>query len=196
MNMGDLNSGDQLLKLGDAYATAISQYFKDVDVLFGPAYKGIPLACAAAMQYKVRFGGKAPKYCADRKEAKDHGDVGTLLGAKLKPGDRIVIVEDVTTSGKSISEVVPKIKAAQPEAQIVGLVVSFDRLERGTSPNKTALEEIAELYGIETHAVVSIKDVLRVQASRGLLTKKIAICFRDYYSKYGVEGVDVIPTPC
>ena len=191
MNLGDLNDGEQLVNLGSAYAEAIHASFKtDFDVIFGPAYKGIPLAVATAMQFNTMFHVNK-RYCADRKEEKDHGDGGKLLGAKLKDGDRIVIVEDVTTSGKSIEETMPKIKSAA-NVEVLGLFVSFDRMEYGHDETKTALEEVAEKYGIETHAIVSIADVLeRLQRLEKLTMDKKQL-FVDYYNQYGPKGGKVL----
>ena len=185
MNMGDLNTSEQLVTLGAAYAGALNDCFKNVDVVFGPAYKGIPLAAATAMQYNLIYK-KSVRYCADRKEVKDHGDGGALVGTKLKDGDRIVIIEDVTTSGKSISEVMPKIKAAA-DVKVVGLIVSFDRMEYGKDKSMTALDEIEAQYGIDAYSIVSIADVLQYAD----LPEKDFEKFRLYYKEYGVEGMSI-----
>ena len=145
MNAGLYNTGTQLIRLGKYYAQAIHEHYgDDFDVLFGPAYKGIPLSVATAMAYSTLYN-KDIKYCSNRKEIKDHGDKGILLGSSLKDGDRVVIIEDVTTSGKSIEETFPIIKA-QADIEIKGLVVSLNRMERGLSTDKTALDEIEEKY--------------------------------------------------
>lgn len=189
VNMGFLNSGADLNELGRAYATAAyEQWGRGIDIFFGPAYKGIALAVAATMWYNTLYRGEA-SYSADRKEAKDHGDVGGFVGATPYDGARIVITEDVTTSGKSISEVVPKIKAAAPNVEILGLIVSVNRMEYGKSPDKTALEEIAEEYGIKTIAITSIADVLKDTN----LPEEELQKFRDYYDQYGVAGRNVTP---
>ena len=129
MNAGGYVTGAQLLKLGEYYAKAIHEHYgDDFDVLFGPAYKGIPLSVAATIAYSKLYG-KELRYCSNRKEVKDHGDTGILLGSKLKDGDRVVIIEDVTTSGKSMEETVPIIRA-QADIEIKGLRVSVNRMER------------------------------------------------------------------
>ena len=152
MNAGAYVTGTQLRKLGEYYAKAIhDNYGLDFDVLFGPAYKGIPLSVAATMAISELYG-KDVRYCSNRKEAKDHGDTGILLGSRLKDGDRVVIIEDVTTSGKSIEETFPIIRA-QADVEIKGLIVSLNRCERGKG-EKSALEEIRELYGFPTAAIV------------------------------------------
>ena len=132
--------------MGEYYAKAIENKFGfDFDVLFGPAYKGIPLSVAAAMAIS-RIYNKDVKYCSNRKEVKDHGDKGILLGSPIADGDKVVIIEDVTTAGTSIGETLPILKA-QGEVDVLGLVVSVDRMERGQG-EKSALAEIEEKYGL------------------------------------------------
>ena len=128
------------------------------DVLFGPAYKGIPLSVATTMAYSELYG-KEIRYCSNRKEAKDHGDTGILLGSKLADGDKVVIIEDVTTSGKSMEETVPIIRA-QADIQIKGLMVSLNRMEVGKGGEKCALDEITDLYGFPARAIVSMDEVV------------------------------------
>ena len=142
MNAGGYVTGTQLKKLGEYYAKAIhAKYGDDFDVLFGPAYKGIPLAVVTAMALSELYG-KEVRYCSDRKEAKDHGaDKGNFLGAELQDGDRVIMIEDVTTSGKSMEETVPKVKGAA-DVTIVGLMVSLNRMEVGKGGVKCALDEV------------------------------------------------------
>ncbi|MBE5869918.1 MAG: orotate phosphoribosyltransferase [Lachnospiraceae bacterium] len=157
MNAGAYVTGSQLMKLGEYYAKAIHDHYgTDFDVLFGPAYKGIPLSVATVIAFSKLYG-KEIRYCSNRKEIKDHGDTGILLGSKLQDGDRVVIIEDVTTSGKSIEETFPIIKE-QADVEIRGLMVSLNRMERGKS-EKSALVEISELYGFPTAAIVSMAEV-------------------------------------
>ncbi len=160
MNAGAYVTGTQLRKLGEYYAKAIhDNYGLDFDILFGPAYKGIPLSVATTMAISELYG-KDIKYCSNRKEVKDHGDTGILLGSKIKDGDRVVIIEDVTTSGKSIEETFPIIKA-QADVEIKGLMVSLNRCERGKG-EKSALQEIQELYGFPANAIVSMEEVWNI----------------------------------
>ena len=144
MNAGAYVTGSQLKKLGEYYAKAIHEtYGDDFDVLFGPAYKGIPLGVVTAIAYSELYG-KEVRYCSDRKEAKDHGaDKGGFLGSSLKDGDRVVMIEDVTTSGKSMEETVPKVRGAA-DVEIVGLMVSLNRMEVGQGGKVSALDEIKE----------------------------------------------------
>lgn len=180
MNAGGYVTGWQLKKLGEFYARAIhDQYGEDFDVLFGPAYKGIPLAVTTAIAFSDLYG-KEVRYCSDRKEEKDHGaDKGSLLGTKLQDGDRVVMIEDVTTSGKSMEETVPKVRGAA-DVKIVGLMVSLDRHEKGKG-TKTALKEVSELYGFPTAAIVSMPEVIEyVQLDPGIRDRIDA-----YYKEYG-----------
>ena len=157
MNAGAYVTGTQLRKLGEYYAKAIKESFGlDFDVLFGPAYKGIPLSVATAMAISELYGVDV-RYASNRKEVKDHGDTGIMLGSSLKDGDRVVMIEDVTTSGKSIEETFPILKA-QGDVQIKGLVVSLNRMEKGKG-EKSALAEISELYGFPATAIVTIAEV-------------------------------------
>ena len=158
MNAGAYVTGSQLRKLGEYYAKAIyDNYGSDFDVLFGPAYKGIPLSVATTIAFSQLYS-KEIRYCSNRKEVKDHGDVGILLGSDLHDGDRVVIIEDVTTSGKSIEETFPILRA-QANVDVVGLMVSLNRQERGRA-QQNALAEIREIYGIETGAIVTMKEVV------------------------------------
>ena len=189
MNAGSYVTGTQLKRLGEFYARAIhDRYGEDFDVLFGTAYKGIPLSVAAAMAYSELYGREV-RYCSNRKEAKDHGDVGILLGSSLKDGDRVVIIEDVTTSGKSIEETYPIIMA-QADVRIRGLMVSLNRMEKGPGGTISALEEIREKYGFETGAIVTMQEVVQCLYNRPYKgqvyideARKNAI--DEYYKVYG-----------
>lgn len=190
MNAGAYVTGTQLRRLGEYYAKAIhDNYGLDFDVLFGPAYKGIPLAVATTMAISELYG-KDVRYCSNRKEAKDHGDTGILLGSKLRDGDRVVIIEDVTTSGKSIEETFPIIKA-QADVTVKGLMVSLNRMERGKG-EKSALAEVKDLYGFETAAIVSMKDVVEYlynQERNGkiIIDDAMNASIEAYYAQYGAK---------
>lgn len=190
MNAGAYVTGSQLRKLGQFYATAIhDNYGTDFDVLFGPAYKGIPLAVATTIAFSELYG-RDIKYCSNRKEIKDHGDVGILLGSDLNDGDRVVIIEDVTTSGKSIEETFPILKG-QANVDVVGLMVSLNRQERGKT-QKNALAEIREVYGIETGAIVTMEEVVeylynRTYNGKVLIDDKMKAAIDAYYAQYGAK---------
>ena len=194
MNAGAYVTGNQLMRLGRFYAQAIHQNFgDDFDVLFGPAYKGIPLAVTTAIAYSELYG-KEVKYCSDRKEEKDHGaDKGALLGYKIKDGDRVVIIEDVTTSGKSIEETYPKIKAQETEKggiKIVGEIVSLDRREKAPDSTKSALSTITEKYGFPAKAIVSMDDVVQAlytEGEKNVITDEIKAKIHEYYKEWGAQ---------
>lgn len=189
MNAGAYETGGQLRKLGEYYAKAIhDNYGDDFDILFGPAYKGIPLSVAAAIAYSEMYGREI-RYCSNRKEVKDHGDTGILLGSKLQDGDRVVIIEDVTTSGKSIEETFPIIMA-QGKVEIRGLMVSLNRMEKGPGGNMSALEEIRANYGFEAHAIVTMQDVVEYLYNRPYqghiyINDELKASLDEYYKVYG-----------
>ncbi|MDE6742712.1 MAG: orotate phosphoribosyltransferase [Lachnospiraceae bacterium] len=190
MNAGAYVTGSQLRKLGEYYAKTIHDHFGlDFDVLFGPAYKGIPLSVATTMAISELFG-KDVRYCSNRKEEKDHGDTGILLGSKLKDGDRVVMIEDVTTSGKSVEETYPIIKA-QADVEVKGLVVSLNRMERGKG-TKSALDEIQETYGFPATAIVTMAEVMEYLYQREcngsiLIDDTVKRAIDDYYAQYGAQ---------
>lgn len=191
MNAGAYVTGAQLKKLGEYYAVAIHEHYgDDFDVLFGPAYKGIPLSVVTAIAYSELYGREI-RYCSNRKEVKDHGDTGILLGSKLQNGDRVVIVEDVTTSGKSIEETFPIIKS-QGNVEIVGLIVSLNRMERGLSTDASALDEIQTKYGFMANAIVTMEDVVECLYNKPcqgkvLIDDKLKKAIDAYYAEYGVQ---------
>lgn len=191
MNAGAYVTGTQLRKLGEYYAKAIHEHYgDDFDVLFGPAYKGIPIGVATAIAYSNLYG-KEIRYCSNRKEVKDHGaDKGILLGSELEDGDRVVIIEDVTTSGKSMDETVPII-CAQADIEIKGLMVSLNRMERGKG-EKSALDEIRELYGFETNAIVTMQDVVEYLYNKPYkgniyIDDTMKTSIDNYYAQYGAK---------
>lgn len=191
MNAGAYVTGTQLKKLGEYYAKAIHDTFGlDFDVLFGPAYKGIPLSVAATMAISELYG-KDIRYCSNRKEVKDHGDTGILLGSRLKDGDRVIIIEDVTTSGKSIEETFPIIKA-QADVEVKGLMVSLNRMEVGKGGKMSALEEIKELYGFDASAIVTMEEVVehlynRECQGKVIIDSTLKAAIDAYYKQYGVK---------
>lgn len=190
INTGFYRTGAQLRKLGSYYAKAINNAFGlDFDVLFGPAYKGIPLSVTTAIAISEDYNMDI-KYCSNRKEVKDHGDTGILLGSPINNGDRVVIIEDVTTAGTSIAETLPIIKA-QGEVYPLGLVVSVDRMERGTG-EKSALSEIEEVYGLGTTAIVTMEEVVehlynKEYNGKVVIDDELKNRIDDYYEIYGTN---------
>ena len=189
MNAGAYVTGTQLMKLGEYYARAIHETYGDV--LFGPAYKGIPISVVTAVAY-AKLYGKEIRYCSDRKEEKDHGaDKGSFLGSKLKDGDKVIMIEDVTTSGKSMEETVPKVRGAA-DVTIKGLMVSLNRMEVGLGGKVSALEEIKEKYGFDAHAIVSMADVVECLYNKPcngkiIIDDTLKAAIDAYYEQYGVK---------
>lgn len=190
VNTGFYRTGAQLRKLGEFYARTIrDQFGLDFDILFGPAYKGIPLSVAASMMISELYDTDV-KFCSNRKEIKDHGDGGILLGSPIKDGDRVVIIEDVTTAGTSIQETLPIVKG-QGNVEVLGLVVSVDRMERGHG-DKSALDEIRDNYGMKTTAIVTMEEVVEHLYNKPykgdiIINDTIKEALDKYYKEYGVK---------
>ena len=191
MNAGGYVTGSQLRRLGEFYAKAIhDKYGDDFDVLFGPAYKGIPISVVTAVAFSDLYG-KEIRYCSDRKEEKDHGaDKGSFLGSKLQDGDRVVMIEDVTTSVKSMEETVPKVRGAA-NVEIIGLMVSLNRMEKGTG-EKSALDEIKEKYGFDANAIVTMEEVTEFLYNKPYngeiyIDDTLKAAIDAYYEQYGAK---------
>lgn len=186
MNAGLYKSGYQLKKLGEFYAKAIKDNFGlDFDILFGPAYKGIPLSVATTMEIYELFGKKV-NFSANRKEIKDHGDKGIFLGDNIDRKVKVLIIEDVTTSGKSIEETFPII-TQNPNVEVIGLIVSLNRMEYGQNKEMTALNEISQKYGIKTASIVDMNEVVEyLKENTDILSEKNIEDINKYYEIYGV----------
>ena len=190
VNTGFYRTGSQLRKLGGYYAQAVKETFSlDFDVLFGPAYKGIPLSVTATIALSEKYDADI-RYCSTRKEVKDHGDKGILLGSPINDGDKVVIIEDVTTAGTSIEETLPILRA-QGNVDVLGLVVSVDRMERGQG-EKSALSEISEKYGFKTTAIVTMKEVIehlynRPYKGKVIIDDTLKAAIDAYYEQYGAK---------
>jgi len=191
INAGNFRTGAQLRRLGTYYARAIHDAFGlDFDVLFGPAYKGIPLSVAASIAISSEYDVDI-RYSSNRKEIKDHGDKGILLGSKINDGDRVIIIEDVTTAGTSIDETYPIIKA-QADAEVLGLVISVDRMERGRDTEKSALKAIGEKYGMKTASIVTMQEVVaclhnKEYNGRVVIDDAMKEAIDRYYETYGAR---------
>lgn len=187
MNAGLYKSGYQLKKIGEFYAKSIKENFGlDFDVIFGPAYKGIPLSVATTIALNELYG-KEVQFSSNRKEIKDHGDVGIFLGDKLDRKLKVLIIEDVTTSGKSIEETYPII-TRNKDVEVIGLIVSLDRMEYGKDKSKTALQEVSELYNFKTASIVNMKEVVEyLKENTEVLTEDNLKNIEKYYKEYGVR---------
>lgn len=190
VNTGNYKTGRQLSKLGDYYAKAIKENFgTDFNVLYGPAYKGIPLSVATSIALANSYGADV-SYCSNRKEAKDHGETGVLLGSKLKDKDKVLIIEDVTTAGTSIYETMPILKAAA-DVEVIGLIISVDRMEKGKN-EKSALKELSETFGFKVCSIVTMEEVIGYLYDRKIdgvcyIDDEIKARIDEYYKIYGVK---------
>ena len=190
VNTGNYQTGSQLKKLGEFYAEAIKENFEqDYDIVFGPAYKGIPLSVTTTIALSDKYGVDV-KYCSNRKEVKDHGDKGILLGSKITDGDKILIVEDVTTAGTSIYETMP-ILESQGKVTVAGLIISVDRMERGKG-EKSALSEIREKFGFKTCAIVTMAEVIEYLQNNKIngkyvIDEELKNRIDAYYKEYGAK---------
>lgn len=188
INTGNYNTGSQLCELGRFYAEALSVNLGNrFNVLFGPAYKGIPLAVTASMALSSRFDHDVG-FCFNRKEAKKHGEGGVMVGRKLKAGDKVVIIEDVTTAGTSVRESVPFLKHTLG-VEVVGLVVSVDRMERGTS-TKSALAQLREEFDFAAFAIVNLDEIISYLHNKEIdgkviLNNDIMNKINEYRKMYG-----------
>ena len=188
INTGNYKTGAQAAKLGDYYAACIQQNLPDgVDCLFGPAYKGIPLTVAAASSLYRNYGRDLP-YCFNRKEAKDHGEGGSMVGYKPQAGDKVVIVEDVVTAGTAVRETIELFKSVA-DVDLTALIVSVDRMERGTG-EKTTINELRESYGIRVFPIVTVREVMDFLHNREIdgkvyIDDAMLARMEDYLAQYG-----------
>ena len=179
-DLGDVNTGTMLEELGYFYADAIHDRFGIVDNIFGPAYKGITIAVAAAMAYARTI--EYVEFCFDRKEIKDHGDKGKFVGAKPFPGARVVIVDDVMTTGGTKYEAVELIQSTG--AEVVGLVIGMNRREKDEN-GENAVAKFTEKTGVEVYAIADINDVLNYLKKYDF-KKPLIKNMEDYIDKYGI----------
>jgi len=184
MNSGNYKTGAQLARLGEFYAECIHDNGIEFDTLFGPAYKGIPLAVSTAVALYTKFGIDV-NYCFDRKEAKDHGEGGCIVGKQLKDGEKVVIIEDVMTSGKALREVMPKLKETA-NVDVAAMIIQVDRMEKGLNGDKSAVQEVSGEFGVNIYPIVNMNDIIEaiedgVVPGREYLEKMI-----EYRKVYGV----------
>jgi len=187
INAGNYKTGEQLKKLGEFYARAIKENYEEFQILFGPAYKGIPLTVTTSMALNEMYGQNV-SFCSNRKELKDHGDKGILLGSKLQDQDKVLIIEDVTTAGTSIYETMPILKA-QADVDVIGLIISVNRMEKGQG-EQTALVELEEKFGFKTCAIVTMAEVIEYLYNREIngnviIDEEMKSRIDDYYKIYG-----------
>lgn len=185
INAGKYMTGGQIAKLGGFYADCINEHGFEADVLFGPAYKGIPLAVSAVTALYNKYG-KDWFYCFDRKEVKDHGEGGMFVGKQPENGDRVVIIEDVMTSGKALREVLPKLQEAA-DVKIEAMIITVDRMEKGLNSELSAVQEVYGDFGIKVYSIVTIKDIIEAIENGVIEGKEYLQAMKDYRKQYGVE---------
>jgi len=185
INTGNYKTGAQLARLGKYYAACIKQNGLKADTLVGPAYKGIPLAVAAAISLSEEYGVDL-NYCFDRKEVKDHGEGGMFVGKQLEDGEKVIIIEDVMTSGKALREMLPKLKAAA-DVDVAGMIISVDRMERGLESAKSAVQEVYEEFGVKVYSIVTMADIIEAIESGIIEGKEYLSKMKEYRAQYGVN---------
>ncbi len=184
VNTGNFKTGGQIATLGKFYASLIKESCGDAfDAMFGPAYKGIPLATAAASALYNEYAIDKP-YFFNRKEEKDHGEGGSLVGYKPKDGDRVIIIEDVITAGTAVRETMPILKGAA-NVTVNDMFISVNRCEVGQNPAKTTIMEIMEDFGINIHAIITVKDIYEYLKENGGYADMLPK-MEEYMAKYCV----------
>lgn len=185
INTGNYNTGAQLAKLGDYYAKCIEENEIKAETLVGPAYKGIPLAVSTAIALYSHYG-REYNYCFDRKEVKDHGEGGLFVGKQLTDGERVILIEDVMTSGKALREMLPKLKEAA-NVEIAGMVISVDRMEKGLESNLSAVQEVYKQFGVKVYSIVTMNDIINAIEEGIIEGKQYLAKMKEYRKVYGAE---------
>lgn len=183
INTGNYSTGEQINKLGYFYAKCMEENNINANVLFGPAYKGIPLCVAVASS--LYENGKNVNYCFNRKEAKDHGEGGVIVGHKLKDNDNVAIIEDVITAGTAIRESLPILKNAA-NVNITSVIISVDRMEKGNN-EISAIQEVYEEFGIKVYPIVTINDIIDAIKNEDISGKEYLEKMIKYREKYGIN---------
>lgn len=184
VNTGNYNTGAQLARLGEYYAQCIRENGVEADTLFGPAYKGIPLAAACGIALYNKYGVEV-NYAFDRKEAKDHGEGGIIVGKKMNDGEKIAIIEDVITAGTAIRTVLPILKA-QADVDITALIISVDRMEKGKG-ELSAVQEVKRDFGINVYSIVTMEDIIDAIKNDVIPGKEYLDKMIEYRSVYGIQ---------
>lgn len=183
INCGNYKTGTQLAKLGEYYAECIHDNQIPVETLFGPAYKGIPLAVSTVVALSNKFGIDV-SYCFDRKEAKDHGEGGMFVGKTLTDNEKVIIIDDVMTSGKALRESMPKLKSAA-NVDVTGMVITVDRMEKGTG-ELSAVQEVKQEFGVTVYPIVTMTDIIDAIQKEIIPGKEYLDNMLAYREKYGV----------
>lgn len=185
INCGNYKTGAQLAKLGEFYAECIKDNNIPIETLFGPAYKGIPLAVSAVVALSNKFGIDV-SYCFDRKEAKDHGEGGMFVGKTLTDNEKVVIIDDVMTSGKALKESVPKLMSAA-NVDITGMVITVDRMEKGLNSDLSAVQEAYNEFGIKVYSIVNMEDIINAIKTGVIGFSEYLDAMLAYREQYGAK---------
>ncbi len=185
INTGNYKTGAQLARLGKYYAACIQENGLKAETLVGPAYKGIPLAVTTAVALAEEYNVDL-NYCFDRKEVKDHGEGGLFVGKQLVDGEKVIIIEDVMTSGKALREMLPKLKAAA-NVEVAGMIISVDRMERGLESEKSAVQEVYEEFGVKVYSIVTMADIIEAIEQGIIEGKEYLDKMKEYRATYGVN---------
>ncbi len=184
INTGNYKTGEHIARLGEFYAKCIEENGVDANVFFGPAYKGIPLAVAASIAL-YNSTGKSVNYCFNRKEAKDHGEGGVIVGHKLQAGDKVAVIEDVITAGTAIRETLPILKQAA-DVDVSCVIISVDRMEKGKG-DKSAVQEVYDEFGIKVYPIVTVCDIIECIEDGTIEGKEYLEAMKEYRKNYGIE---------
>lgn len=185
LNAGEYKTGAQIKRLGEFYADCIHENGIQVETLFGPAYKGIPLALSAAVALYEKHGQDV-NFCFDRKEVKDHGEGGMFVGKQPQDNEKLVIVEDVMTSGKALKEVLPKLRGAA-NVNITGMVITVDRMEKALDSDKSAVQQAWAEEGVKVYSIVNIQDIVAALEAGVIEGKEHVPAIREYLAQYGAK---------
>lgn len=185
INTGNYKTGAQLARLGKYYAACIKENGLNAETLVGPAYKGIPLAVTTAVALAEEYGTDL-NYCFDRKEVKDHGEGGLFVGKQLVDGEKVIIIEDVMTSGKALREMLPKLKATA-NVEVVGMIISVDRMEKGLESDKSAVQEVYNEFGVKVYSIVTMADIIEAIEDGIIDGKEYLEKMKEYRATYGVQ---------
>ncbi len=185
LNAGEYKTGAQIKRLGEFYADCIVNSGVQADVLFGPAYKGIPLAISASVALYEKYG-KNVGFCFDRKEVKDHGEGGMFVGTQPKDGGKVVIIEDVMTSGKALKEVLPKLRGAA-KVDVAGMIITVDRMERALDSDRSAVQQAYAEEGVKVYSIVTIQDIIAALEAGIIDGREHVPAIRAYLEEYGAK---------
>ena len=185
LNAGEYKTGAQIKRLGEFYADCIVNSGVQVDVLFGPAYKGIPLAISASVALYEKYG-KNVGFCFDRKEVKDHGEGGMFVGTQPKDGEKVVIIEDVMTSGKALKEVLPKLRGAA-KVDVAGMIITVDRMEKALDSDRSAVQQAYAEEGVKVYSIVTIQDIIAALEAGIIDGREHVPAIRAYLEEYGAK---------